>query len=141
MIVAFCGHREVAQRDDVRAWLIDCVESLIHEGATEFYLGGYGAFDNMAASVVSESKTKYPAIRSTLVLPYLDQLADMRLYDTSMYPPLEAVPRKYAIAHRNEWMIQSADVVVAYVRYGWGGAAKTLEYARKKKKRIIQYPD
>ena len=95
----------------------------------------------MAASVVSELKTKYPAIRSTLVLPYLDQLTDMRLYDMSVYPPLEAVPRKYAIARRNEWMIQSADVVVAYVRYGWGGAAKTLEYARKKKKRIIQYPD
>ena len=29
------------------------------------------------------------------------------------------------------------DVVVAYVAYDWGGAAKTLEYAERRKKRII----
>ena len=40
MIVTFCGHRDVFQSDDVRAWLVDCVEKLIQEGATDFYLGG-----------------------------------------------------------------------------------------------------
>ena len=30
-----------------------------------------------------------------------------------------------------------ADLVIAYVTYSWGGAAKTLEYAKRKKKTII----
>ena len=32
-----------------------------------------------------------------------------------------------------------SDAVVAYVTHGWGGAAKTLEYARRKKKNILLY--
>ena len=36
-------------------------------------------------------------------------------------------------------MIQRCDVLVAYVTHGWGGAAKTLDHARKKKKTILAY--
>jgi len=60
-------------------------------------------------------------------------------YDETIYPPLESIPRKFAILRRNEWMVQESDIVVAYVNHGWGGAAKTLQYARRKKKRIILY--
>ena len=139
MIVTFCGHREVEQTEAVRAWLTRCVETLIQEGATEFYLGGYGAFDAMAASVVWQLKEKYPEICSVLVLPYPDRQTDASRYDLTTYPPLEHVPRRFAILRRNEWMVRAADVVVAYVRYGYGGAAKTLEYAQKRKKRVILY--
>ena len=137
MVVTFCGHRSVSQSEAVRAWLTECVEKLIQEGATKFYLGGYGAFDNMAASVVWKLKKEYPSICSILVLPYLDRKMDAEYYDMTTYPPLETVPKRYAIARRNQWMVQAADVVVAYVCYDWGGAAKTLEYARRYKKRII----
>lgn len=34
-------------------------------------------------------------------------------------------------------MVQESDTVVAYVTHGWGGAAKTLDYARRKNRRII----
>ncbi len=34
-------------------------------------------------------------------------------------------------------MIEIADLVVAYVDHEWGGAYKTLSYAKKKCKRII----
>ena len=34
-------------------------------------------------------------------------------------------------------MVEQADLVIAYVKYSWGGAAKTLEYSKRKKKRII----
>ena len=139
MIVTFCGHRDVSQSDDVRAWLVDCVESLIQEGATDFYLGGYGSFDSMAASVVWKLKEKYPGICSVLVIPYLNRDIDTSRYDLTTYPPLETVPKRFAITKRNEWMVQAADVVVAYVLHGWGGAAATLEYAKRKKKRIILY--
>lgn len=139
MIVTFCGHRESEQSDELRAWLLRCLEDLILEGATDFYLGGYGAFDAMAASVVQSLKSQYPSIRSVLVLPYLDRKVDAAGYNMTTYPPLETVPKRYAILRRNQWMVDAADVIVAYVRYDWGGAAQTLAYAKRKKKRIVQY--
>ena len=36
-------------------------------------------------------------------------------------------------------MVLESDAVVAYVTHGWGGAAKTLEYARRKKKNILLF--
>lgn len=141
MIVTFCGHRDMPWPDNVQEWLRGRVEELILEGATDFYLGGYGSFDNMAASVVWRLKEKYPGICSVLVIPYLNRDIDTSGYDLTTYPPLETVPKRFAIVRRNQWMVQTADVVVAYVRHGWGGAAATLEYARRKKKRIILYND
>lgn len=139
MIVTFCGHREVQEPAKVRKWLYVTVEGLILEDADCFYLGGYGQFDAMAANIVRELKQKYPCIRSVLVLPYLDREYDTSGYDESIYPPLENVPRRYAISKRNEYMVDNADVVVAYVVYGYGGASKMLEYAERKHKRIIRF--
>ena len=98
MIVTFCGHRQVENEDKVRRWLENAVDGLIRDGADVFYLGGYGGFDACAASVVWELKRQYPAIRSTLVLPYLDRKVDATKYDTTLYPPLEKVPRRFAIS-------------------------------------------
>lgn len=139
MTVTFCGHAEVQEPDTVRSWLQETVESLVLCGADTFYLGGYGGFDHMAAAVVREQKLKHPQIRSLLVLPYLDRKAEDTGYDGTVYPPLETIPRRYAIARRNKYMVDWADVVVAYVFYSWGGAATTLKYAERKKKEILRY--
>ena len=138
-VVTFCGHGDFYGDEDVKRWLRDTVEALILRGADDFLLGGYGGFDACAASVVWAFKKKYPTIRSTLVLPYLDRTVDASKYDGTLYPPLENVPRRYAISRRNEYMVNEADIVVAYVTHGWGGAATTLAYAKRKKKEIINY--
>ena len=140
MTVTFCGHRELDDPGAIRSWLLETVDRLISEGANQFLLGGYGAFDALAASVVFQAKKKHPAVRSILVLPYLDRKVDAALYDSTLYPPLEAVPRRFAIVRRNEYMVAQSDVVVAYVLYSWGGAAATLRYAEKQQKRIVRYP-
>lgn len=139
MTVMFCGHAEVPDVDAVQKWLCAAVEHLIHRGADTFYCGGYGQFDILAAGCLQKMKQTYPAIRSVLVLPYLDRKVDASSYDETVYPPLEHVPRRYAISKRNEFMVTWADVVVAYVRYSWGGAAATLRYAERKKKEIIRF--
>lgn len=141
IIVTFCGHAEVTNPDALRAWLAETVEDLIIQGAVTFYLGGYGAFDRIAASAVRGLKRQHPNIESVLVLPYLNREMDASGYDSTVYPPLESVPRRFAIFKRNEWMVNASDVVVAYVAHDWGGAAKTLAYARRKKKQIIEYPE
>ena len=111
-------------------------QELIARGATTFYLGGYGAFDNLAASVLRRQKEQYPQIELVLVMAYLN---DRR--DASGYPPLETVPPRFAISRRNRWMVQSSDIVVAYVLHDWGGAAATLRCAIQKKKQIFSYCD
>ena len=141
MNVTFCGHAQVVQIEQVTEWLYTITQVLIEQGATTFYLGGYGAFDNLAASVLRAQKKRYPQIEMILVLAYLETTKDTSGYDSTVYPPLETVPRRFAISHRNRWMVESADVVVAYVLHDWGGAATTLGCAKQKKKQIISYSD
>ena len=141
MNVTFCGHAQVVQIEQVTEWLYTITQVLIEQGATTFYLGGYGAFDNLAASVLRAQKKRYPQIEMILVLAYLETTKDTSGYDSTVYPPLETVPRRFAISHRNRWMVESADVVVAYVLHDWGGAATTLRCAKQKKKQIISYRD
>ena len=141
MTVAFCGHAQISQSEKIEKWLYDVTQKLIEQGATTFYLGGYGAFDSLAASVLREQKKRYSQIELVLVLAYLNTGRDTSGYDSTVYPPLETVPRRVAISHRNRWMVESADVVVAYVLHDWGGAATTLRCAKQKKKQIISYRD
>ena len=116
--------------------LVPVLEGLIAEGADSFLLGGYGEFDSLAALTVRDLKKTHPDLKSTLVLPYLDREYDTHNYDDTVYPPLENVPKRFAISRRNQGMVDQADAVVAYVDHDWGGAAATLRYAERKKKRI-----
>lgn len=141
MIVTFCGHSTVYPIEAVQRWLRKTVQDLVGRGADKFYLGGYGAFDDMAASVVWEQKSSHPNIASILVLPYLDRRVVASKYDYTTYPPLETVPKRFAIAKRNEWMVVNSDVVVAYVTHDWGGAATTLKFAKRRKKEIVLYTE
>lgn len=140
MIVTFCGHRDVERPDEVRAWLLQCTGMLIEAGASEFLLGGCGAFDRLAADAVASWKARCPHVRATLVLAYLDRPPARGPYDGNVYPPLENAPRRYAIARRNEWMVRQADAVIAYVQGSAGGAARTLRAARRMGKAIYLYP-
>lgn len=107
--------------------------------------GGYGDFDFCAEKASMEIKKAFPdrEIKRFYITPYIDdshreRLNDMeKRFDGTIYPPLETVPLKYAISKRNEWMIDQADMVVSGVTHDWGGAAKTLKYAERKKKRVI----
>ena len=139
MNVTFCGHSQITKEDKIASWLRTVTQSLIEQGVTTFFLGGYGEFDSLAASILREQKKKYPQIELVLVLAYLNTGRNTSGYDGTVYPPLETVPRRFAISHRNRWMVEVSDVVVAYVLHDWGGAATTLRCAKQKKKQIISY--
>ena len=93
MIVTFCGHAQISQSEKIEKWLYAVTQKLIEQGATTFYLGGYGAFDLLAASVLRAQKKRYPQIELILVLAYLNTGRDTSGYDITVYPPLETVPR------------------------------------------------
>lgn len=140
MNIMFCGHRQVHQTEKVEIWLEQIVSALLEKPEKKiFYVGGYGEFDRLAAAVLREKKKRFTDLEIILVLPYPDRRTDVSGYDAAVYPPLEKVPPRFAILRRNEWMVEHSDLVIAYVLHGWGGAARTLEYAKRKKKRIIPY--
>ena len=56
-----------------------------------------------------------------------------------LFAERQKIHRRYAILKRNEYMIDQSDLLIAYVNYGWGGAAKTLEYAVKRHKKYINF--
>ena len=140
MIITFCGHANVPDTGKVREWLCNVLDQFVYEENVICYLGGYGGFDGLAAAVVRQKQKANAALQSVLVIPYLNRHYDESEYDFTLFPPLEGVPPRYAILRRNEWMVAQADVVIAYVIHSWGGAAKTLEYAQAKKKKVILYP-
>lgn len=141
MIITFCGHDDVSDIDKVRKWLSNLLDQFIHEKELICYLGGYGGFDRLAASIVRQKQKENPLVQAVLIIPYLDRKYDESGYDYTLFPPLESVPPRYAILKRNEWMAAQAEIVIAYVNHSWGGAAKTLEYARRKNKQVILYPE
>lgn len=134
----FIDHRDAPER--LYPTLLQAVERhIVQYGVTAFLVGGYGAFDRMAARAVREAKTAHPAVTLSLVLAYLPEpgrTTDATGCDGTIYPEgLETVPRRYAILRRNQWAVDVSDYLIAYVAHGWGGAAQTLEHARTKQKR------
>ena len=146
MIATFCGHRNLSnQIGDFSKWLDNILPSLIEGGVTTFYLGNYGDFDHLAAKAVQRQKKIYPNIQSVLILAYprlnQNQSQNVSCYDKSEYPELlKHVPSRCAIIRRNEWIIQESSLVISGVTHEQGGAAKTLHYAQRKQKVIVQFP-
>jgi uncharacterized phage-like protein YoqJ len=139
MTITFCGHSNFSFDNTVKEKLRELLLQEIRKNpACKFYLGGYGDFDSLCLNILKEMKADFPTIELLFITPYLDdnysKLETAKLYyDGIIYPPLENVPRRFCISKRNEWMVDEADLVIAFVKYSWGGAAKTLEYAKRKK--------
>ena len=143
MIITFFGHSNCLFNDDIKKQLKNILlDEIIKNPTCKFYLGGYGDFDVLCLRTLKDLKATFPEIELIFITPYLDKSYSKldfakNHYDDIIFPPIESVPRKFAILKRNEWMVEQADLVIAYVKYSWGGAAKALEYAKRKKKRII----
>lgn len=144
MVISFCGHREFTPDAEKEKTIIDTLLKYAQlEQEVICYTGGYGAFDWLAASCIRKAQAIAKNIKNCLIIPYitssyLDRISlHTKEFDEIIYPPLEDVPSKFAIIRRNEWMIDNCNLLIAYVKYNWGGAAKTLEYARRKGKTIL----
>ena len=130
MTITFCGHSNCLFSDEEKGKLKQLLIREIRKNPTcKFYLGGYGDFDGLCLCTLKGLKNDFPKIELIFISPYLDkrysklEFAKYH-YNDVIFPPLEGVPRKFAILKRNEWMIEEADLVIACVLYSWGGAVK-----------------
>ena len=143
-VCTFCGHSKIySPYEDIKAATQQIVSGLIQDGYDCFLVGNYGQFDRLAASVCLTLRRDYPSIGVNLVVPYYQPQLDSyekeyhARFDDVIVPALESTPYQYRIVRANEYMVDRADTIVAYVNTPIGGAAKTLAYAERKKKRII----
>ncbi len=136
--ITFCGHSDYvgSSRDEQK--ILSILSKRIGDQKAELLIGDYGAFDVFAQKCGRKYQEIHPNTRLIFVTPYL-QVTDGAndRYDAIVYPPLEHVPSRFAILCRNKWMVEQADLVIAYVRHKWGGAHKTYEHAEKMQKEIF----
>ena len=144
MIISFCGHSCFRQSEKYKKTLFDFFEKVIGEKTVSFYLGGYGGFDDFAYSCAKEFKEKHQGASLVFVSPYLtlsyqkNHLAYKKeKYDSILYPEIEDKPLKFAISYRNKYMVEAADIVVAFVNQKYGGAYQTYQHAKRKGKTIF----
>ena len=142
MIVTFCGHSDFFESNKYENLLIDILEREIGTCSAEMYLGGYGGFDSFAYVCCKKYKRQHPNISLVFITPYLkvDPMLAQK-YDSVIYPGIEDKPKRYAIGYRNKYMVEKADLIIAFINHDWGGAYKTYEYAMRKSKRIINLYD
>lgn len=101
-----------------------------------FYVGNRGRFDSLAAASVKRAKKRHNDISLLLLLAYHPGERAVNLtegFDNSYYPPLENVPRQYAIVRANKYMVNTADSIICYVNH-IGNTRNLLEYARRRQK-------
>lgn len=139
-ICCFAGHSKLYGIDEIYKNLKSSVEELIlTEQINEFWVGNYGAFDKLCAKAVRELKGKYPSLMLNLVIPYLT--SEINTYKEQYYKDYDNIlvadmppktPKQLQIIKANQYMVDNAAVLVCFVQHSFGGAAKTLEYAKKR---------
>ncbi len=143
MVITFCGHADFQKNKEYEKRVLEILEQEVEDRPAQIYLGGFGNFDEFAYSCCKIYKENHPNISLVFVTPYITvEYQKNRLsykkerYDEIIYPPIEDKPLKFAIFYRNKYMINCADIVVAFIERDFGGAYQTYKYAKRKGKVI-----
>jgi len=141
----FAGHSMVFDSAGIFLKLLTEIEKLItQDGVTEFRVGNYGDFDRLSARAVRELKKTYPSVRLILTIPYItSEIANNSEYFYSNFDEItitgfsENTPYKARIIMCNRQSVEHSQFLICHVTHTWGGAAKTLEYAKINNLKII----
>ena len=142
MICSFFGHRNTPPY--VRIALHRTLYNLISTGkADTFYVGSQGAFDAMVKQELMALQKEFPHVLCYVILTCLPGKKSSLVqteFPTIFPEGLETVPHRFAIDHRNRWMVHYADIVVTYV-ISSGGASKFMQLAERMGKMVINLAD
>jgi len=141
--IAFIGHSVIYGQYRLEDRIEDLIREKLHtKEYVELYVGRNGDFDISVASATKRAQEAVGHHNSSLVLlqpyPMKDDPYYEKFYDEIWYPIDSKTHPKAAITKRNQWMIDNADLLVAYVEPDRkGGALTTLKYAQKQGVEII----
>lgn len=134
MNCCFIGHRDAKGIENI---IERNINLLLKSGITDFYSGGSGNFDTLCEKAVKNLGGKINFV------PYnISQIHSSSniIFDKIILPFGNKPYSKYDIPNRNKWLVDHCDVMLCYV-YKNGGAKKTLDYAEKSNKKILNIDD
>ncbi len=140
--IAFIGHREIEEKQYLEVPMDKLIkENLREQDFVELLVGSVGDFNLLASVSVKmvQRDVGNQNSRLVLIMPYHTQDDDFyeRFYDEVRYIELKNDHQTIA-SKRNKWMIDHADLLVAYVESDRNGEAMTaLKYAERKGVKII----
>lgn len=145
------GHSKIKITKELENNLKSTFEMLItQENVKYFYFGGFGEFDDLCDSIITELKTEHLEIYRIFCLsdPRHQRLSKRPKwlkdedYEEITYLDLNFDYWYSRIYYRNCEIIDHSDFVVFYVNHTeQSGAYKALQYAKRKKKQIINVCD
>ena len=148
MIITFCGHSQFTRTAEYEQKILAFLEEKVGNKPADFYLGGYGSFDAFAYDCCKKYKATHPDASLIFITPYMTVEYQKnhldyqkKRYDDIIYPEIEDKPPRFAITYRNRWMVEQSDYVICGITHDWGGAYKTYQYAKRKKKHIYNVTD
>jgi uncharacterized phage-like protein YoqJ len=92
------------------------LEILIHSGYRHFLSGGIGSFDRICTQCSYHLKIKYPHLRISLMVPYLDyEVTDPVYFDFILFPDkLKPLGKNSDLLERRLFLIEQAAAVLCY---------------------------
>lgn len=149
--VSFFGHRRIERASEIENALDRLLHDLIRQKEyIEFLIGRDGEFDLLASAAIKRAVREfgYGNTHFTLVLPYMKaEYRDNEQEYLDYYDEVEICAEssnahpKSAIQIRNRNLVDRSDLVVCCIQHNSGGAFKTMQYAEKQGKHIINLAD
>lgn len=146
--LSFSENKRDEQYTKFRERLLQVINRLIERGYTDFISGVAMGFDTWAAEDVISLKKENKVVHLECAIPFPKQAERWELLDKMRYKKIlrKADVNTMLCEHyqsnayfiRNEYMVDKADVVVCCFDGQSGGTARTVAYAKKKDKIIIQ---
>lgn len=145
MKICFTGHRQITDFHETTKKLLKLLESLINQGAEDFYAGGALGFDTLCSLAVINLKYVHPQIRLNLILPCSngeqtenwneEQKATFRkiLSEADSVEYTSEFYTKDCMKIRNARLVELSDGCICYYKERYvSGTGQTIRMAQKK---------
>ena len=149
--ISFFGHRRIDNTIEFEKRLEKIlIDIVLKKEYVEFLIGRDGDFDIITSSVIKRVIRNYGHNNTAfvLVLPYnkaeffKNEHSFLNYYDeVEICSESAKAHYKAAFQIRNRNMVDRSDLIVCCIQHNYGGAYKTIEYAMKKDKEIINLAD
>ncbi len=150
---SFTGHRKIEPHHTAKIsnLLFRAIDYAYSNGCRKFFCGGALGFDTLAAREVIKYRVNHPDVMLVLLLPYLNQSerwsrAEREKYEYTLSVADEVVyiSEDYTdtcIKERNRLLVDSADILIAYLHNGRSGTGQTVRMANAMGKTVYNlYP-
>ncbi len=141
---AFTGHRKISE-DFEKETLRKAIKELLEQGCEIFYCGMAYGFDLLCCEILNSFRKEF-SFQIVACIPCQGQEKGFSFEDKILYEKMCEACDKKIILHdryvigcmqeRDRYMVDRADVVLAYINNYKSGTGYTVNYAKNKGKKI-----